>query len=201
MSTHRLELGPSGAREPSAARKRRNASEPSTTNQQSQSKSFEFVLVTDTESRRQVRRHAMRQYMHQRRLDSIARLGAPRVPATGWTSRPASDGSSLQAPGDQANNASNDMPVQQKQKSPPTDEELPPKNKEKASSNRASAKPQQVKREATSLALVRKPQYLNPTATPEKGAMRDPFGTYPMAISDVDYQLIQHCELTTDLFF
>ncbi|KAL2784353.1 hypothetical protein BJX66DRAFT_89279 [Aspergillus keveii] len=196
MSTHRSELGPSGAREPSAARKRRNASEPSTTNQQSQSKSFEFVLVTDTESRRQVRRHAMRQYMHQRRLDSIARLGAPRVPAAGWTSRPASDGSSLQAPGDQANNASNDMPVQQKQKSPPTDEEVPPKNKEQASANRASAKPQQVKREGSSLALVRKPQYSNPTATPEKGAMRDPFGTYPMAISDVDYQLIQHFVVT-----
>jgi hypothetical protein len=92
------------------------------------------------------------------------------------------------------------MPVQQKQKSPPTDEEVPPKNKEKASPNRASAKPQQVKHEGSSLALVRKPQYSNPTATPEKGAMRDPFGTYPMAISDVDYQLIQHCELTTDFF-
>ncbi|KAL3450877.1 hypothetical protein BJX65DRAFT_305029 [Aspergillus insuetus] len=191
MSTHRSELGPSGARELSAARQRRNASEPSTTNQQSQSKSFEFVLVTDTESRRQVRRHAMRQYMHQRRLDSIARLGAPRVPATGWTSRPGSDGSSLQAPDDQTNNASNDMPVQQKQKSPPTDEEGPPKNKEKASSNRASAKPQQVKREGSSLALVRKPQYSNPTATPEKGAMRDPFVLIVVTYPSMMYKFIE----------
>ncbi|RHZ73443.1 hypothetical protein CDV55_106158 [Aspergillus turcosus] len=54
-----------------------------------QSKDFEFVLVTDNESRRQVRRHAMRQYMRQRRLDSIARLETPRLPMGGWVSRQA----------------------------------------------------------------------------------------------------------------
>ncbi|KAH1493834.1 hypothetical protein LV164_007565 [Aspergillus fumigatus] len=52
-----------------------------------QSKNFEIVLVTDNESRRQVRRHAMRQYMRQRRLDSIARLETPRLPNGGWVNR------------------------------------------------------------------------------------------------------------------
>ncbi|KAL1957138.1 hypothetical protein VTO42DRAFT_6281 [Malbranchea cinnamomea] len=48
------------------------------------SKSFEFVLVTDSESRRQVRRYAMRQYVQQRRLDGIARLESTRVQLSGW---------------------------------------------------------------------------------------------------------------------
>ncbi|PGH02129.1 hypothetical protein GX51_04833 [Blastomyces parvus] len=47
-------------------------------------KSFEFVLVTDTESRKQVRRHAMRQYMRQRRLDGIARLESSRAQVRSW---------------------------------------------------------------------------------------------------------------------
>jgi hypothetical protein len=52
----------------------------------SASQSFEFVLVNDEGSRRQVRRHAMRQYMRQRRLDGISRLGSSRTATTGWTS-------------------------------------------------------------------------------------------------------------------
>ncbi|OJD27993.1 hypothetical protein ACJ73_00599 [Blastomyces percursus] len=47
-------------------------------------KSFEFVLVTDSESRKQVRRHAMRQYMRQRRLDGIARLESSRAQVRSW---------------------------------------------------------------------------------------------------------------------
>ncbi|KAL2832348.1 hypothetical protein BJY01DRAFT_101126 [Aspergillus pseudoustus] len=190
-------------REPSAAQQRRSAStasKPAETNQQSKSKSFEFVLVTDTESRRQVRRHAMRQYMHQRRLDSIARLGAPRVPATGWTARPASDASILQAPGEQASDTPSDVPRQQEERSPSTDETIPPKNtKGKGPSRRVLPKPQPVKREDTNNALVRKPQpnYSgDPKAMPEKGAMRDPFDTYPMAITDVDHELVKHFVVT-----
>ncbi|KAL2816131.1 hypothetical protein BJX63DRAFT_430422 [Aspergillus granulosus] len=186
-------LGASTACESSATQHRRNApaaAKPSETNQQSQSKNFEFVLVTDTESRRQVRRHAMRQYMHQRRLDSIARLGAPRVPATGWTARSASDAS------EQTDDAPNDVPVQVKQRSPSTDEDVSSKDKGKGPPGRAIPKTQQIKREDSSLAPVRRPRHSGPTAVPGKGATRDPFDTYPMAITDVDHELIKHFVVT-----
>ncbi|KAL3455161.1 hypothetical protein BJX64DRAFT_79323 [Aspergillus heterothallicus] len=170
---------------------------PPEANQKSQSKkSFEFVLVTDTESRRQVRRHAMRQYMHQRRLDSIARLGAPRVPSSGWTARPAPEASCLQAYSDQAGDASNDAPRQREERSPLTEEDMQRKSKGRGSSRQVLPKPQPVTLEDTSLPLARKPQYSDPRAMPEKGSMRDPFGAYPMAISHVDHELIQHFVVT-----
>ncbi|KAK2875358.1 hypothetical protein FQN49_001652 [Arthroderma sp. PD_2] len=61
------------------------ANSPSTQAAADGPRNFEFVLVTDSESRRQVRRHAMRQYVHQRRLDGIARLESTRVQVTGWS--------------------------------------------------------------------------------------------------------------------
>jgi hypothetical protein len=180
----------------------RNAStgpEPPSTGQQppsqSQSKSFEFVLVTDNESRRQVRRHAMRQYMHQRRLDSIARLGAARVPAAGWTARPVPDPSCLQAPIEQVDDLQNEAPIKGDKGSPSTDEEPPNKEKGKGSSRWALPKSRKVKREDSSYPLVPKLQYSDPKVTPEHGAVQDPFSSYPVPVTDADHELIQHCKL------
>ncbi|EEQ28438.1 hypothetical protein McanMca71_004741 [Microsporum canis] len=69
----------------SAATLDAGANPPSTQAAADGPRNFEFVLVTDSESRRQVRRHAMRQYVHQRRLDGIARLESTRVQVTGWS--------------------------------------------------------------------------------------------------------------------
>ncbi|KAL2863071.1 uncharacterized protein BJX67DRAFT_390820 [Aspergillus lucknowensis] len=198
-STDSSASGASLPHEPSGTQHRRNASTGHNpgTNQQSQSKNFEFVLVTDNESRRQVRRHAMRQYMHQRRIDSIARLGAPRVPAAGWAPRPASHASYLQAPGERVGDAPNEVSAKQEQSSPSTDEEAHPKEKGKSSSRRVLPKPQKVKREHddAALALVNE-RYSNPISTPENGAVRDPFSSYPIAITDLDHELIQHFVVT-----
>ncbi|KAL3480041.1 hypothetical protein BJX99DRAFT_221143 [Aspergillus californicus] len=160
------------------------------THAQSQQKSFEFVLVTDNESRRQVRRHAMRNYMQQRRLDSIARLGAARVPA-GWTARCIPD-SYLQTPigVDDTRGVSLEDTG-----SPSPDEEPSPQKKGKGSLRRVLPKPQQVEREDESLWLVPK-QCPSPRTTPEHGAARDPFSSYPVPITDADHELIQHFVVT-----
>ncbi|KAL4879786.1 hypothetical protein BJY04DRAFT_192953 [Aspergillus karnatakaensis] len=172
------------------------------TNQQSQStsqsKSFEFVLVNDNESRRQVRRHAMRQYMHQRRLDSIARLGTARVPAAGWTARFATDSSSAHPSDEPVGHAQNGVSIAQEKGSPPTDEEQHSsgKGKGKVPSRRALPKAPKVKREDTGFALVSKFQHTSPPIVPDRNAARDPFSSYPIPISDVDHELIQHFVVT-----
>jgi hypothetical protein len=187
------------ARESSATRTSvPTVSKPKTSQQSqptSQSKSFEFVLVNDNEARRQVRRHAMRQYMQQRRLDSIARLGAACVPAAGWTVRPASDNSNLQATDEPADNAHTAGSIDQGKGSPPTDEEQHSrgKGKGKGSSRRVLPKVQKVKREDTGICLIPKLPYTDPQAVPDHGAARDPFSSYPFTIPDVDHELIQHC--------
>ncbi|KAL4870659.1 hypothetical protein BDV12DRAFT_48066 [Aspergillus spectabilis] len=174
------------------------------TSQQSQptsrSKSFEFVLVNDNESRRQVRRHAMRQYMHQRRLDSIARLGAARVPAAGWTVRSATDSLNLQSTDGPADDAQNEGPIDQEKGSLPTDKEQHSrgngKGKGKGPSRRVLPKTQKVKCEDTGLALIPKLPHTDPQAVPDHGAARDPFSSYPFQITDVDHELIQHFVVT-----
>ncbi|EGE08119.1 hypothetical protein TEQG_06870 [Trichophyton equinum CBS 127.97] len=78
-------MGKSAATLDAGANPSSSASSPSAQAAPDGPRNFEFVLVTDSESRRQVRRHAMRQYVHQRRLDGIARLESTRVQVSGWS--------------------------------------------------------------------------------------------------------------------
>lgn len=147
----------------------------------SQSKDFEFVLGNDNQSRRQVRRHAMRQYTRQRRLDSIARLETSRTPIGGWVIRekpktfPA-DRSQVQAVFHESSHAGakdEEQPVVEK------DTKLPP-----------SVSASMIKQENTP-AFNRLP---DPRAVPGAGGIRDPFNSYPVAIGYADHELIQHCK-------
>ncbi|KAI9376508.1 hypothetical protein BJX61DRAFT_551600 [Aspergillus egyptiacus] len=162
---------------------------------QSQHKTFEFVLVTDNESRRQVRRHAMRQYMHQRRLDSIARLGAPRVPAAGWAIRP-SDSTCLQAPAGTVEDVLIGGPVKREKGSASSVDEPRIKKERRASEDRVGTRSPMRKHEDAGLALVPKFRYSDPKSMPENGAVQDPFNSYPVLITDADHKLIHHFIVT-----
>ncbi|KAL4778376.1 hypothetical protein BJX76DRAFT_343415 [Aspergillus varians] len=166
---------------------------------QSQSKSFEFVLVTDNESRRQVRRHAMRQYMQQRRLDSITRLGVTRVPAGGWTNRPTmvSDSSHQQPIEAWIHDAQNGngVPAEKENISPSAVEDWSTRERNE-SSRRVVPKSQKVKREPTSLSPAPKLQYAELQTLPSQGTVRDPFSSYPIPVTGVDHELIQHFVVT-----
>ncbi|KKK17871.1 hypothetical protein ARAM_005151 [Aspergillus rambellii] len=163
-----------------------------------QSKSFEFVLVTDNESRRQVRRHAMRQYMHQRRLDSIARLGAPRVPVSGWTTRTTPGSPTPLNPSvEKLDNVADEVTVKLEKGSPPSDEDRYTGDTGGKLPYAVRPKSQKVKREEdAALPLVVKPKYSNPRVFPEQRVFGDPFSTYPVPTSEGDQELIQHFVVT-----
>ncbi|KAE8348425.1 hypothetical protein BDV28DRAFT_143482 [Aspergillus coremiiformis] len=166
-----------------------------TGSQASQSRNFEFVLVTDNESRRQVRRHAMRQYMHQRRLDSIARLGASRIPVGGWTTRSpseshASDTSCRVEEVHEGNSA------HFKPESPPElEDQLHPEHARRPP-RLLIPKLQKVKREEEDSPPVINFRPSGPRVSPGEGAHRDPFSSYPISIGHVDHELIQHFVVT-----
>jgi hypothetical protein len=159
----------------------------------SESKNFEFVLVTDNESRRQVRRHAMRQYMHQRRIDSITRLGVTRAPAAGWTTRPISNQPHPQPAGASTYDEQDDVSSKTKRNSPPTAEEKFTEVEGKTPPRQLLPKTEKVKREPTSPLLVPKLRYIQPHGVPDHGTVRDPFSSYPVPIKGADHELIQHC--------
>lgn len=159
----------------------------------SESKNFEFVLVTDNESRRQVRRHAMRQYMHQRRIDSITRLGVTRAPATDWIARPISNQPRPQPAGATTYDNQDDVFGKKKRNSPPTAEEHLTDVEGKTPPRQLLPKTEKVKRESTSPLLAPKLRYTQPQAVPDHGAGRDPFNSYPIPIKGADHELIQHC--------
>ncbi|KKK14996.1 hypothetical protein AOCH_003450 [Aspergillus ochraceoroseus] len=163
-----------------------------------QSKSFEFVLVTDNESRRQVRRHAMRQYMHQRRLDSIARLGAPRVPVSGWTTRTTPGSPTPLNPSvEKIDNVADEVTVKLEKGSPSSDEDRYTGDTGGKLPYAVRPKSQKVKREEdAALPLVVKPKYSNPRVFPEQRVFGDPFSTYPVPTSEGDQELIQHFVVT-----
>jgi hypothetical protein len=132
------------------------------------SQSFEFVLVNDQGSRRQVRRHAMRQYMRQRRLDGIARLASSRAPMPGWLS--AADlpyESMIQEDSEQVDDVLNRNPEDYRNAI------VPIRTHHHNPSN------------SSPISLV----------SPGAGGLRDPFNSYPMPISDQDHRLINHCTL------
>ncbi|GIJ82447.1 hypothetical protein Asppvi_000955 [Aspergillus pseudoviridinutans] len=167
--------------------------------QSPQSKNFEIVLVTDNESRRQVRRHAMRQYMRQRRLDSIARLETPRLPIGGWVSR--------QVPSEASSSSSPPSPVEVPVKDISAEEEKlsPVKYGEPCIPESGigplmplGSRSSDVKAEeppSPSLPIV---SYTlsDPRSSPGHGVMEDPFSCYPIPVSHSDHELIQHFIVT-----
>ncbi|KAB8228484.1 uncharacterized protein BDW43DRAFT_303845 [Aspergillus alliaceus] len=160
-----------------------------------QSRNFEFVLVTDNESRRQVRRHAMRQYMHQRRLDSIARLGASRIPVGGWTTRPPSD-SHASDTSSRVEEVQEEEPANLKAESPPKTEEQPTPAHSRRPSRLLIPKLHKVKREEETSPPVTAYKPSDPRASPGEGGKIDPFSSYPISVGRVDHELIQHFVVT-----
>jgi hypothetical protein len=158
-----------------------------------QNKNFEFVLVTDNESRRQVRRHAMRQYMHQRRLDSIARLGTSRMPVGGWATRPPSNPNASETSSrveevqeESTTNAKGESPIK-------TEDQYVPEHGRRPS-RLLIPKLHKVKREEVTSPPIANLNPSDPRASPGEGGKRDPFSSYPISISQVDHELIQHCK-------
>ncbi|CAK38515.1 transcriptional regulator family: Fungal Specific TF [Aspergillus niger] len=169
--------------------------------QQSGSRNFEFVLVTDHESKRQVRRHAMRQYMHQRRLDSIARLGTARIPGGGWTPRSPSDSQVPESSPSLVEEIQDEPAIKSEKGSPSSEEDHPPPEKPKGPARLLIPKLHKVKREEksppSSLAVQKPtPKALDPLITPGEGSVRDPFSCYPIPVSHADHELIQHFVVT-----
>ncbi|KAF9887596.1 hypothetical protein FE257_009809 [Aspergillus nanangensis] len=186
-ASHSRRLSSNGGSDPSR---------PSRNQQPSQARSFEFVLVTDNESRRQVRRHAMRQYMHQRRLDSIARLGTSRVPVGGWTTRNAPDGPVSDEPR-KTQDEHDGLVEPDDQGTVVKNEDQPSQPEEKGLAQSGKSKTTDVKSEdgipSNSFSgLVP----FDPRACPEPGGIRDPFESYPIQIRSTDHQLIQHFVVT-----
>jgi hypothetical protein len=165
--------------------------------QNPQSKNFEIVLVTDNESRRQVRRHAMRQYMRQRRLDSIARLETPRLPIGGWVSRQVlSEASSSSSPPSPVEVPVKDTSAGEEKLSPIKDGEPCTPECGIGPLMPLASRSSEVKAEeppSPSLPIV---SYTlsDPRSNPGHGAMDDPFSSYPIPVSHSDHELIQHCK-------
>lgn len=134
----------------------------------SSSQSFEFVLVNDQGSRRQVRRHAMRQYMRQRRLDGIARLASSRAPVPGWLS-------------------SADSPVEVMVKDEP--EHVEDVHCEPWKDHGTAIVPIRTRNNLSQSGSSSPVSLVSPGA----GGLRDPFNSYPMPISEQDHRLINHC--------
>ncbi|BAE59452.1 unnamed protein product [Aspergillus oryzae RIB40] len=173
----------------------KNNQSPRTGPQASQSRNFEFVLVTDNESRRQVRRHAMRQYMHQRRLDSIARLGASRIPVSGWTTRPPSD-SHVSDTSSRVEEVQEETYAKVKAESPTMTEDQNNTEHTRRPSRLLIPKLHKVKREEETSPPIAEYTTSDPRASPGEGGRRDPFSCYPISVNHVDHELIQHFVVT-----
>ncbi|OJD15949.1 hypothetical protein AJ78_03854 [Emergomyces pasteurianus Ep9510] len=162
------------------------------TKPQEGSKSFEFVLVTDTESRKQVRRHAMRQYMRQRRLEGIARLESSRAQVRSWgvggssaTGTPHSSSSSRIEPldydekGVDTKSSSSDS---SRDSVAPAELDTPKlENYEDMTDNT----------DEYMSAFLQEVYSSSPSAVPASGYL-DPFNSYPLKLTRTDQNLIHH---------
>lgn len=151
----------------------------SNNNGASDSKTFEFVLVTDAESRRQVRRHAMRQYMRQRRQDSIARLEPSRVSTGSWSK----SGSPAESSRSTKLQELDDEDVEVKREASPSGNTLAIAQGNGSGGGPIVSTPEQF-------------SFSNPMATPGSQAFYDPFNSYPITMNPADHNLIHHCEFT-----
>ncbi|KAE8400865.1 hypothetical protein BDV37DRAFT_274122 [Aspergillus pseudonomiae] len=184
-------LQPASNQASNGAGSSKNNQSPRTGPQASQSRNFEFVLVTDNESRRQVRRHAMRQYMHQRRLDSIARLGASRIPVGGWTTRSPSD-THVSDTSSRVEEVQEETYANVKAESPTKTEDQNNTEHIRRPSRLLIPKLHKVKREEETSPPIAELATSDPRASPGEGGRRDPFSCYPISVSHVDHELIQH---------
>ncbi|PKX93177.1 uncharacterized protein P174DRAFT_513589 [Aspergillus novofumigatus IBT 16806] len=167
--------------------------------QNPQSKNFEIVLVTDNESRRQVRRHAMRQYMRQRRLDSIARLETPRLPIGGWVSRQVlSEASTSSIPPSPVEVPIKDTSAEEEKLSPVKDGEPCIPESGIGPLMPLASRSSEVKAEEPSSPSFPIVSYTlsDPRSSPGHGAVEDPFSCYPIPVSHSDHELIQHFNVT-----
>jgi hypothetical protein len=155
----------------------------------SSGQSFEFVLVTDAESRRQVRRHAMRQYMRQRRADGIARLGPSRVPVPSWPSRTPDSQQSGSSSADDIRDDSDE----EKHGSSSHGHGSRISSATEDSPGSASASSSHSRKGSMLIPWSRQ-QSLAPLVSPSAGLQKDPFNSFPLSLSDEDQKLINHCE-------
>lgn len=163
----------------------------STSNQRSPApQSFEFVLVTDEGSRRQVRRHAMRQYMRQRRLEGIARLGSSRVAVSGWVPREAVDvplDSPLKIEAEDLDDGHEEVRANIKGRAFGN---TPGRRRRNHTVSGVSSSQQEDGLASRS----NNPSPLHHLPSPGTGGTCDPFDSYPISIRQEDHQLINHCE-------
>lgn len=165
----------------------------------SDSKSFGFVLVTDSESRKQVRRHAMRQYVQQRRMDGIARLStraqlggwvkgkSPGASEQFWKAEEIPDANSNQCGTRAPSGESIDVIDVQGFPAITVDASRPSSLFDKDFRLKSSLRP---------VRWIGKPCTIPIPSSPGS----DPFDSYPLKLNQLDHSLIYHCELFTPPF-
>ncbi|KAK2741069.1 hypothetical protein FQN55_008473 [Onygenales sp. PD_40] len=154
------------------------------------SKTFEFVLVTDSESRKQVRRHAMRQYMRQRRLDGIARLESTRVQVSGWSNAggPAGGAAAL-SPSPRVEELDERENTQNRTRTRSVSSSRRGVSSQPDSSSGRDDPPDNE--DEVMLDILREFGTSDPKVTPGSGSV-DPFNSYPLALNKSDQSLIHH---------
>ncbi|PGH30916.1 hypothetical protein GX50_06321 [[Emmonsia] crescens] len=155
-------------------------------------KSFEFVLVTDTESRKQVRRHAMRQYMRQRRLDGIARLESSRAQVRSWS---AGDSSANGAP--LSSSSSRIEPLDDDEKAVDTKSSSSDSSRDSVATTEQDVPKLEDDEDMINntdeymTAFIQEIYSSNLNTVPASGCL-DPFSSYPLKLTRTDQNLIHH---------
>ena len=169
----------------STAHRTPKKSKPSSSNH-----AYEFVLVTDSNSRRQVRRHAMRQYMRQKRADGIARLGPSHIPVPNWSTR-ASD--SAQKSSSSVSELCNDPDIE---KCAPISSSGHGQRLSNTGVDALSSvgTVSNYSKHGSMLIPRSRQRSLAPVICPSAGSKKDPFNSFPLSLSDNDQMLINHCK-------
>lgn len=164
-------------------------------------KSFEFVLVTDSGSRKQVRRHAMRRYVHQRRMDGIARLESTRVQVPGWvkgnsaSEQASSSSSKVEELDDDDDDVNPRDPAGGSGEGNNDDGVRDPKAERQQRQRRRSQFVPSTTSSGRQLSLAQLPTSTSPSVTLSSVAS-DPFNSFPVQLHQSDRNLIHHCKQT-----
>ncbi|WEW55549.1 hypothetical protein PRK78_000980 [Emydomyces testavorans] len=145
---------------------------------------FEFVLVTDAESRKQVRRYAMQQYVHQRRLDGIARLESNKAKIRGWPMTKRTSEAVLSPAIKDEPESGSDCKISSSSEPSPS-----PGDFGNFDSLVLDAFP--AGEEMGTCDRFRRSPSLDPQAGPSSGTV-DPFNSYPLTLKKTDQDLIPH---------
>ncbi|KAK9580321.1 hypothetical protein V6Z92_006914 [Aspergillus fumigatus] len=141
----------------------------------------------------------MRQYMRQRRLDSIARLETPRLPIGGWVNRQVlSEASSSSIPPSPVEIPVKDTSPEEEKSSLVKDGEPCTPVSWTGPLMPLASKSSKVKTEEPSSPSFPNVSYTlsDPRSSPGHGAVEDPFSCYPIPVSHSDHELIQHFIVT-----